>query len=414
MTLPPTHSPPQPTESAAQPTESAAQPTEPPGPPTEPPAPPPRRGFVRVLSTPGGRWMLGGIVVAVALALLLGHGQLRRMGESFAHADWRWGLAAMGLLLVALVVRSWAFKVIVDALHDVRARLTDTFSATSIGLLANIVLPVRVGVILAPYVLSILLRRRRATLHFATALGMSLTERLFATVSFVALALAVGSTLSAPSWAVNVLIFGAVFSVACLGGLAFLEHRRERHEAALRSSPPHIALHLPRLAPIGDGHHLRHLAAHYGPELADSQRILGRTSLTLAELGVQALGWLLQVAAAYAALQAFHLGAAGLRGAALVLVLTNIIGLIPATPGNVGTFQAAAAAALAVYGVQSGPAIAYALGFQAMQLVVAIVAGLLSLSLQGLTLSQLHGRSREMAAGLYQTTDITPSRLEGN
>jgi uncharacterized protein (TIRG00374 family) len=344
--------------------------------------------------------------------LLLGHGQLERMEQSFVHADWRWALTAMGLLLVSLVLRSWALKVIVDALGDVRARLVDAFSATSIGLLANIVLPVRVGVVLTPYVLSILLRRRRATVHFATALGMSLTERLFATVSFVALALAVVSSLSAPSWAVEVLVFGAVFSGACLCGLMVLERQRERREREREGHPRRLELRLPRFSSPGASR-LHQRVAHYLPELAESQRIMGRPSSALAELGVQALAWLVQVAAAFAALHAFHLEGAGLRGAALVLVLTNIIGLIPATPGNVGTFQAAAAAALAVYGIESGSAIAFALGFQAMQLVVAVTAGLLSLSLQRLTLAQLHGGSREVAAGLYQTTAVASPHVDG-
>ena len=48
-----------------------------------------------------------------------------------------------------------------------------------------------------------------------------------------------------------------------------------------------------------------------------------------------------------------------------------------------------------------------------MQLVVAVAAGLLSLSLQRLTLAQLHGGSRDVAAGLYQTTAVAPSRVEG-
>jgi uncharacterized protein (TIRG00374 family) len=335
------------------------------------------------------------------------------MEQSFVHADWRWALAAMGLLLVSLVLRSWALKVIVDALGDVRARLSDAFSATSIGLLANIVLPVRVGIVLTPYVLSILLRRRRASVHFATALGMSLTERLFATVTFVALGLAAVSTLSAPSWAVQVLVFGAVFSLACLGALSLAEHRRERRDAELQGSRD-LELRLPQFPADGGAARLRHGIAHYLPELAESQRIMGRPSSALWELGVQTLGWLAQVAAALAALEAFHLGQTGLRGAALVLVLTNIIGLIPATPGNVGTFQAAAAAALAVYGVESGPAIAFALGFQAMQLVVAVGAGLLSLSLQRLTLAQLHGGSRDVAAGLHQTTAVAPPQTDGS
>ena len=69
---------------------------------------------------------------------------------------------------------------------------------------------------------------------------------------------------------------------------------------------------------------------------------MGKPWSALLVAAIQTVAWLIQLAAAWAALQAFHLGGAGLRGAALVLVLTNLIGLVPITPGNVGTFQAAA------------------------------------------------------------------------
>ena len=54
------------------------------------------------------------------------------------------------------------------------------FSATSIGLLANSLIPIKVGTVLSPYVLFVLLRRRQAQLPFPTILGVTLTERMFA------------------------------------------------------------------------------------------------------------------------------------------------------------------------------------------------------------------------------------------
>ena len=81
------------------------------------------------------------------------------------------------------------------------ARFTEAFSSTSIGLLANSLIPVRVGTVLSPYVLYVLLRRRRERLPFPTALGVTLTERMFAIVTFLVIALAFLATLSAPSWA---------------------------------------------------------------------------------------------------------------------------------------------------------------------------------------------------------------------
>jgi uncharacterized protein (TIRG00374 family) len=356
----------------------------------------------RLVSSPGRRWCVGGAAIAVLAALFVAHANLARMGQSFMHADWHWVGAAVGLMLVSLVLRSAALKVIVDALGGVRARLSDTFSATSIGLLANAVIPIRVGTVLAPYALYVLLRRRGAAVPFATTLGMALTERLFAIATFVVLSLLFVSALSMPRWAVQVLIASALFAATFLVGGIALERRRRRLAAGGCDRRTGEAPGVPAAArPSGLRRHL--------PELVDSQRIMGKPWSALLLAAIQTVAWLIQLAAAWAALQAFHLGGAGLRGAALVLVLTNLIGLVPITPGNVGTFQAAAVAALAVSGVAAGPAVAYALGLQGMQLVVGVVAGLASLSLQDLTLADLRGRSRQAASLLYRGDQVAPT-----
>jgi uncharacterized membrane protein YbhN (UPF0104 family) len=153
-------------------------------------------------------------------------------------------------------------------------------------------------------------------------------------------------------------------------------------------------------------------AALWLPQIIDSQRIWSRPASALGVSGVQVLAWIAQLASAVAMLEAFHLGTAGVRGALLVIVLTNLIGLVPATPGNIGTFQVAAVAALAAYGVASGPALAYALGLQALQLAVAIVAGLAALGGHGLTLSELAGRSKQAAAALRGAEEaLAPARV---
>jgi phosphatidylinositol alpha-mannosyltransferase len=259
----------------------------------------------------------------------------------------------------------------------------EAFSATSIGLLANAVAPVRAGTVLSPYVLYVLVRRRRAHLPFATAVGDTLTERLFAIVTFLVMVLLFLGTLAAPPWARHVLLVStALIAVPTVGGV-ILNRRRDRVAEACRRG----------------GRRMRR-AARWLPELIDSQRIWSRPAAALGVTAAQVLAWAAQLAAALAMLEAFHLGAAGLRGAALVVVLTNLSGLVPATPGNVGTFQVAAVAALATYGVAAGPALAYALGLQALQLAVAIVAGLAALGGHGLTLAELSGRSKQAAAAL--------------
>ncbi len=353
----------------------------------------------RMVSSPAQRWCVGGAAIAVLAALFVSHADLTRMSRSFLRADWHWLAVALGLMLVSLLLRSVALKVIVDALGCVRTRLSETFSATSIGLLANSVIPIRVGTVLAPYTLYVLLRRRGATIPFATTLGMALTEQLFAIASFVALSLLFVSALSLPRWAVQVLIASAMCAAALLVGGVVLELRR--HNRATLNA---------RGAATTVG---RSVLRRHWPELVDSQRIMGKPWSALLVIAVQTCAWLIQLGAAWAALQAFHLGGAGLRGAGLVLVFTNVIGLVPITPGNVGTFQAAAVAALAVSGVAAGPAVAFALGLQGMQLAVAAVAGLASLSLQDLTLTDLRGKSREAASLPHRDDGPAPSRAEG-
>ena len=191
----------------------------------------------RMVSSPARRWCVGGATIAVLAALFVSHADLTRMGRSFLRADWHWLAVALGLMLVSLLLRSVALKVIVDALGCVRTRLSETFSATSIGLLATPVIPIRVGTVLAPYTLYVLLRRRGATIPFATTLGMALTEQLFAIASFVALSLLFVSALSLPRWAVQVLIASAAgLASLSLQDLTLTDLRGKSREAA---SLPH-------------------------------------------------------------------------------------------------------------------------------------------------------------------------------
>ena len=341
------------------------------------------RSLRKVAASPGRRWWIGAAALVVLAFAVLGRDDLALMVRSFAHADWRWALVAIALMLVSLALRSYSLQLIVNAVGDVRCRFAEAFSATSIGLLANSLIPVRVGTVLSPYVLYVLVRRRREHLPFPTALGVTLTERMFAIVTFLVIALAFLSTLSAPSWAVRVLyVSAALIAVPLVGGFILNRRRRQVAEACERGGP--------RVKRMG----------RWLPQLIESQRIWDRPLAAVGVCGTQVLAWIVQLAAAVAMLWAFHLGAAGLSGAALVIVLTNLIGLVPATPGNVGTFQVAAVAALATCGVASGPALAFALGLQALQLVVGMVAGLVAMSVQDMTLADLAGRSRQAAAAL--------------
>src|SRR5207247_409324 len=61
--------------------------------------------------------------------------------------------------------------------------------------------------------------------------------------------------------------------------------------------------------------------------------------------------------------------------AAAILLAVNVSAILPATPSNVGVFQAACLVVLAAYGVAAGPAIAYGIILQAVEVVTALGLG---------------------------------------
>jgi phosphatidylinositol alpha-mannosyltransferase len=80
--------------------------------------------------------------------------------------------------------------------------------------------------------------------------------------------------------------------------------------------------------------------------------------------------------------------------AAAVLLAVNVTAIVPLTPSNVGVFQAACIAVLAVFGISSAHGLAYGLVLQAIEIGVAFALGLPSLVREGLSVGQL----RELAA----------------
>ncbi len=108
---------------------------------------------------------------------------------------------------------------------------------------------------------------------------------------------------------------------------------------------------------------------------------------------LQCLGWLMQLLAVWATMQAFGIDAA-FPAAGLVLVLMNVATIVPLWPGNVGLVQAAVAVPLRNYGVPYATGFAFGLALQAIEMACGVALGLLALAREGISLavSAAHGR----------------------
>jgi phosphatidylinositol alpha-mannosyltransferase len=113
--------------------------------------------------------------------------------------------------------------------------------------------------------------------------------------------------------------------------------------------------------------------------------VFARPRYGITAVASQLLAWALQWLACYAVLEALNLQSeAGLVGAAAVLLAVNLSAILPATPSNVGVFQAACAVVLAAFGVSAGAGVAYGIILQAVEVVTALTLGIPALLGEGL------------------------------
>src|SRR5262245_54983471 len=149
-------------------------------------------------------------VAAVGVSALLWrrgpawHGVL----DAFSAVEWHWVAAAVGLNLVSVLVRAVAWRtVIVQAMPPPHPGFPLVFSAFSVGLFANAVLPGRIGELARVAVLTRKLRLQgRADGTWAALVGTVFAHRLFDLVPTVGLILYVLATAKIPHWALTSLL----------------------------------------------------------------------------------------------------------------------------------------------------------------------------------------------------------------
>ncbi|MFN2469422.1 MAG: lysylphosphatidylglycerol synthase transmembrane domain-containing protein [Gaiellaceae bacterium] len=303
-------------------------------------------------------------LLVVAFALLWWRGpEWEPVLDAFRIVSWVWLAGALGLNLASVVVRALAWRTVISqALPHPHPAFPRIFSAFSVGLLANAVLPGRIGELARVAVL----RRRLppSSGMGATLLGTVFAHRVFDLVPALLLTAYVLVTARIPHWAVTSVVLvagiGVVLFVFALVG------------ARMRPAPPEQLGAVRRLISMGR----RGLGVMKAPLAA------------VAAIVLQCGGWFLQLLAVYVAMRAFDIHAP-LPAAALVLLLMNVATVFPLWPGNIGLLQAAVAIPLVSYGVDYPRGFAYGLGLQVLEMSVGVGVGLLFLAREGLSFATL-------------------------
>jgi uncharacterized protein (TIRG00374 family) len=286
------------------------------------------------------------------------------VADAFTVVRWEWVVAAIGLNLVSVLVRALAWKTVIDqAMAPPHPRFPLVFSAFSVGLFANAVLPGRIGELARVAVLTRKLPGRQGA--WATLLGTVFAHRLFDLVPSLLLVIYVLLTAKVPHWAYTSLeiVLGLGFALLTFGIASAKLHQR---------------------SVLGELGRFQRIVVMARQGLG----VLKSPLPALVAAFFQCLGWVCQLLAVYCAMRAFDIHAP-LPAAALVLVLMNIATLFPLWPGNVGLVQAAVALPLISYGVAKARGIAFGFGLQGIEACVGVGVGMLFLAREGLSFAML-------------------------
>jgi phosphatidylinositol alpha-mannosyltransferase len=342
-----------------------------------------------------GRWRkvrrvatVGGMAAALGLAALaLDRIGLDSIGSALLAATPVWVLAAFALMCVSMLVRAEAWHAILRAaLPGIRVRRRDAARATMIGVLMSATLPARLG---EPSRALIMARRiGRVRDRFPVVLGSIVSQTLLNILALIVLGSVMFATVGIFRGGEDALVIATIAPIVLLLGVVGAP-------ALLRRGKPSRFVRVQRAAAMVRAAMVQ---VRKGLEVFRHPRLGAWATAT------QLTAWAIQWLACYVLLVALGLDhQAGVGAAAAVLFAVNVTAALPATPSNLGVFQAACVAVLSAYGVGKTDALAYGIILQAVEIATAFAMGTPALLREGMTwrdlrLRALHATPVELAA----------------
>ncbi|MBV9817684.1 MAG: glycosyltransferase [Solirubrobacterales bacterium] len=322
---------------------------------------------------------LGALLLAVLALNQIG---LQSIAAALLASSPSFVVLGLALMCTAMVLRavSW-HSILKAALPAVRVRLSDAMQGTFIGVLMSSTLPARLG---EPSRALIVARRTgRPREHLPIVLGTLVSQTLLNIVALAILGTVMFSSVDLFDGHQNALLIAAIVPLALLA--------------------------LVLLAPLVLRGAARERFGRVSGLLVQARRGMTRVRAGLAVFvnwrlgGVAAVAqlgaWALQWVSCYVLLVALGLAhQAGLGAAAAVLFAVNVTAVLPATPANLGVFQAACAAVLHTgWHVGFGTGVAFGVILQAVEVATALLMGTPALLKEGMSWREVRLRTMHAA-----------------
>ncbi len=293
------------------------------------------------------RWhvWLGVLISAAFLYLAFREVDFAQVWHYLQTAKWAWVLLGLGIYFIGVYLRSLRWQRLLNPVK--RLPIKRLFPVVCIGYMGNNVYPARAGEVLR----SILLKQKD-NVDISASLATIVVERLFDAITILGLVLLnLGqfSRRAGLEWVSRVAVIGGiVFGLILLVFLAMV--------------------FLPRRAEAFFGWFIDHLLP--GKARPPAKNIINKFILGLGALKsplealkvllLSCLIWLAEAGLYWGVMRALNLNLSFIQ---LLLVegVVNLVLLIPAAPGGLGTFDAACKAMLELFGVSADLALGFAL-----------------------------------------------------
>lgn len=306
------------------------------------------------------RSLLGVAVSLAALGWVFYTYDLTDLAAALADARGAYLAPALGLLVVAFLVRALRWRTIFTA--EARPSRWNAFSTMMVGYLFNNLMPARAGELVKIYLLG-----RAEGMAKSMVLGTVIVEKAADLAVFAVLLAATMQGRAVPDWiARSVLTLAGVGSIAIVALITFPGLAR----TAGRLVAPALGVLPARIAQA-----LRNAARSF----LEGIRGLARPSVAARFIGYSAAIWLAEIAIVGMVARAFGLPLG--PGEVLFVLLVIAVGtMIPSSPGYIGTFEVFGLMAMELIGRGGPTALGFVVTLHATTLLGSSVLGALCLA----------------------------------
>jgi hypothetical protein len=301
-----------------------------------------------------------GLLISALLIYLSVKGtDFHGIADGLIKMSYRYILPFLLTMLIMQILRVWRWGLILYPLGKIGH--LPLFAIASVGFLAIIALPARLGELGRPYLVS-----RNSSIKMSAALGTVFVERIIDGITILTIASLTTFFTTLPGWLLKANLIFFIFNLVLVSVVFFAVHGRGRMERLLNS--------FLRVFPEKWGGILTRLLRHF----LDGFLVIGNGRQLLQILLLSFLIWFVDVLAIYILFEAFNFTLPPV--AAFVLMIILIIGIaIPTAPGFIGNWHFSCILGLGLFGVAKTEAFTFALIYHFLSVGLVVILGIVFL-----------------------------------